>query len=198
MSHSDIEVRLAAYNLTALGEEDVVLRNVSEIFVHPEWMVYDHVAKANLAILVLNDKVPFTKYIQHISLPADDVLVDSTNINLRGITVGWVLAENNTLGEIPIQADIKAINDSQCFRMNRHIVNLSSERTFCVGSEEWNPTMSECGGGLFVRNFSNWVQYGVTSAVVLYPNGSIDRSSPIVFTNVQSFHSWIRDTVQNK
>lgn len=200
LSNGDIEVRLGAYNLTAKSEENVVLRDVSVILVHPDWNVYNDDYDADLAILVLNDYVTFTEYIQRIYLPADGVVVDGSNINLSGTIVGWGLAERTTHEEVPKQADIGAYNFTYCFLTLKvkGIVELSSTRTFCAGSEEGNPSRGDSGGGFFVNADDTWRQYGIISAIIANETGHVSRTLASVYTNVQSFQSWIEEMMMMK
>lgn len=60
--------------------------------------MYDDKYDADIAVLVLSDNVTFTIYIQPVCMPADDVVVDSATIDVKGTVVGWGLAENEIQG----------------------------------------------------------------------------------------------------
>lgn len=196
MLPDDIEVRLGAYNLSVRCEEGVVLTNVTNIFLHPDWDVTDGPYNADVAVIVLSGNVNFTAYIQPISLPNDDVFVDSSYINLSGTIVGWGLAENGRNHEdTPRQADIRTYNDSHCYRMNLVIVPISSASTFCAGSAESNPSRGDSGGGFFVRNDDSWTQYGIISSIITNSTGHVTRTSVAVYTNVKLLKDWIRGVI---
>lgn len=195
LSYSDIEVRLGAYNLTVENEENVVLKNVIDIVVHPDWDVNKDEYDADVAILVLNDSVSFTKYVEPVSLPDYGVVVDSNNINISGTIVGWGVGENQIQEETPRQAEIRAIGDGHCYRTYRveGILALSSERTFCAGSVHGNPSRGDSGGGFFVYTDGACRQYGIISSITTDSNGSVVRSLVAVYSNVQLFEGWIKN-----
>lgn len=190
----DIEVRLGAYNLSVRCEEGVVLKSVTNIFLHPDWDWTDYRYDADVAVIVLSGNVNFTVYIQPISLPNDDVFVDSSYINLSGTIVGWGLANRRNHEDIPRLADIRTYNDSHCYRMNPHIITISSARTFCAGSAESNPSLGDSGGGFFVRNDDSWTQYGIISSITIDSQGHVVRSVA-VYINVKLFKDWIRGVI---
>lgn len=192
----DIVVRLGAYNLTKKSEEGAVDMKVSEIHVHPDWRVYDEAFDADIAILVLNETISLTNYIQPVYLPADELIIDSYTINVTGTIVGWGLAENRAHEEVPRQALIQTFNDSYCYRSDYGTVTLSSARTFCGGNGEGTPNIGDSGSGLFVYNGTNWVQYGIISASSTNGIGQIVRSSNSVYVNVKSFKHWIIETTK--
>lgn len=194
---ADIEVRLGAYNLTAKWEEGVVLRNITDIYIHPDWNEYDDRYDADLAILVLNEKVIFTNTISPISFPADGVVFDGDRINnINGTIVGWGLATNKIHEEIPKQAAIKAFSNSHCFLTYSGIASISSTRTFCAGSEEGSPSEGDSGGGFFVDTGTEWVQYGIISSRRTNEIGHVVRDLVSVYTNIKSFKNWIMKIIE--
>lgn len=195
LSADDIQVRLGAYNLSETCEEGVALTNVISIYIHPDWNVDHDRYDADLAILVLSDKVIFTTTIRSISLPAYSV-GDGSNINVNGTIVGWGLAVNQTHAEIPRQADVRAFNHSHCFLTYADLVALSSARTFCAGSEDANPSQGDSGGGLFVKSGTGWLQYGIISAIRTNKTGHVVRYSASIYTNTASFKNWIMKIIE--
>lgn len=189
-------MRLGAYNITIENERDAIDINVTNIYVHPEWDQSDDRYDADLAILVLNETVTYTKFIQPVSLPDDSVKVDGATIVMTGTIVGWGLVENGRHAEIAKQAVIKAVNDSHCYREQLPIVRVSSSHTFCAGDGGGLPLSGDSGSGFFVNSTSNWVQYGLVSAISTNAVGEIDHSIKFaVFTNIRSYIEWIIDTI---
>lgn len=121
-------MRLGAYNITDRNEKGVVQRNVSDIFVHPDWDVYASTFDADIAILVLSENVTFTYDIQPVCMPAEGV-----KDNVEGIVVGWGLRENLIKADIPRQTSVRAIKETHCFREGDGIAPFTSARTFCAG-----------------------------------------------------------------
>lgn len=156
-------MKLGAFNLTIKNEEGAVWMNVTKIFTHPDWNVYDDAYDADVAVLLLNETINFTNYIQKVSLPADDLSIDSDTIDVIGTSVGWGLAESKTPEEIPMQAEIQTMNNSYCYLSDPGVLTLSSRRTICGKGNEYakgkgTPNIGDSGGGLFVGSGSDWVQ----------------------------------------
>lgn len=175
--------------------------NVTKIFTHPDWNVYDDAYDADVAVLLLNETINFTNYIQKVSLPADDLSIDSDTIDVIGTSVGWGLAESKTPEEIPMQAEIQTMNNSYCYLSDPGVLTLSSRRTICGKGNEYakgkgTPNIGDSGGGLFVGSGSDWVQYGIISASRTNGSGHIVRSSYSVYGNVKAYKDWIDEIIE--
>lgn len=112
----------------------MIEKNVAEILVHPKWDVYSDEYDSDIAILVLNDTVTFTNFIQPICMPGD-VAIDG----IEGAIVGWGIARNGTIAETPQHSVTKVLNDSYCWKMDPPMVTFSSSNTFCGGEGDGTP-----------------------------------------------------------
>lgn len=168
-------MRLGAYNLTDKNERGVIERNVAEIFIHPDWDVYDNKFDADIAILLLSENITFTYDIQPVCIPGDGVIE-----NIIGTVVGWGLTENTSCAEILRQIYIKAIS----FRTDIGIVAYTSARTFCGGEGDGTPNSGDSGGGFFVISGSVWIQYGIVSAIRTNATGHLIENSFAIYTNL--------------
>lgn len=126
LSSEAVEVRLGAYNLTAENEIGVERRNVSDIFVHPNWTADGDKYEADIAILVFSEDVTLSNYIQPIYVPANDVLIKGAIIDLKGTVVGWGLADSEIHEKFPRKTIAKALNNSLCYREDPDIISSSS------------------------------------------------------------------------
>lgn len=183
-------MRLGAYNLTDKNERGVIERNVAEIFIHPDWDVYDNKFDADIAILLLSENITFTYDIQPVCIPGDGVIE-----NIIGTVVGWGLMENTSYAEIPRQTSIKAISDAHCFRTDIGIAAYTSARTFCGGEGDGTPNSGDSGGGFFVISGSVWIQYGIVSAIRTNATGHLIENSFALYTNLTAFKNWTIETV---
>lgn len=68
-------------------------RNVSDIYVHPEWNIFNEEYDADLANLALSEKIQFSNYIQQVLLPADEIVIDGKTIDVNGTIIGWGVGE---------------------------------------------------------------------------------------------------------
>lgn len=193
------------------NERGAVQQNVSEIYIHPDWDVYDGKYDADISIFVLSENITFTNFIRPICLPEDDVIIS----NVTGSIVGWGFIENGTSSHLdfPSQGVTKALNDTYCYLTDYGIAMFSSARTFCGGAGSGSPsrgeivfvyvwmviklnsTIGDSGGGFFVMSESKWVQYGIISALRTNSVGQVNLDSFGIYTNVKEFKNWIVETV---
>lgn len=71
MTAEDVIVLLGAYNIDSKIERGVQQKDVAEIYVHPDWKIFNDKYDADIAIFVLNGTVWFTDYIRPVCLPTD-------------------------------------------------------------------------------------------------------------------------------
>lgn len=191
LSPDNLTVRLGAHNITAKSELGMVERNVTAIHVHPQWDVYENEYDSDIAILVLNDKVMFTNFIQPVCMPGD-VALDG----VVGPIVGWGITNNGTIAVTPQYTVTKILNASYCYKKDPPIISFSSSNTFCGGEGDGTPNKGDSGGGMFAVSNSSWMQYGIISAVRTNETGHVMQDSFAVYTNIILFKSWIVDTAK--
>ncbi|XP_037043076.1 leucine-rich repeat and death domain-containing protein 1-like [Bradysia coprophila] len=189
LSADDIKVRLGAYNLTVESEIGTVNRNISAVFVNPDWKPDADRFDADLAILVLSENVTFSIYIQPICIPTNDVVIDGAVIDVNGTVVGWGLADDTRHEEVPRKIVATALTNSLCYRSEPSIVKSTSFRSFCARGQDGTPNKGDSGGGFFVLSKSSWVQYGIVSAI----HASTKQFS--IYTNLKAFKRFIVETV---
>lgn len=178
---------LGAYGLTTNSSSATKHINVSEIHVHPDWKEFSEARyDADIAIILLNDSVIFTNFIQPVCMPRDDDVTDAA----RGFIVGWDVEE-----QTPKQSVITTFNNLFCYTTNSQVILPLSTRMFCGIGEAGTPIRYVSGGGFFVLSGSAWVQYGIAVKLTSV-TGRSEENSFIVLTNVNSFKSWITYTVK--
>lgn len=72
----DIIVLLGRYNLKLIGERGSEFRDVSRIFVHPDWKNYSVKYDADLALVVLDQEIVFSRFIQPVCMTDDPEISD--------------------------------------------------------------------------------------------------------------------------
>lgn len=77
-------------NNLEMGYEKV---GVKKIILHPDWSVHSSIYDANIAVLVLNRKIPFTEYIRPICLWNLGIGLEEL-VSKNGVVVGWGFNEN--------------------------------------------------------------------------------------------------------
>lgn len=178
----DISLLLGKYNLTS-EEKNVIQSQVMAIHINPQWNASSFKYDADLAILVLNVKVSFSRYIRPVCLPNKIVPING----MSGSIAGWGLIDNNrTSATIMKHANISVLTTAS----NVAVALISTNRTFC-GQGNGAPNDGDSGGGFFVRSDHRWMQYGIVSSVVSDVNENVETNAISVYTNVQEFKEWI-------
>lgn len=190
----DVIVLVGAYDLTSKNERGVLQRNVSEIYVHPEWNSQSENYDADLAVLLLSESVTFSDYIQPVCVPSDDTVIDGAS----GSVVGWGFTENENRANLQFikHAFSTALEDGYCYTKSPGTAQISSPRMFCGQGIDGSPHSGDSGGGFYVDSGSGWVQHGIVSAIrSTTPTGDVDENEIVIYTNVKKFKSWIVETV---
>lgn len=178
---------LGKYNLEK-EERNEIKSNVDKIYVNPDWVVQSQELDADLAILVLNLKVSFTKYIRPVCLPSGD---DEQINRLNGAIAGWGLIDNlNTPATVLKHANISVMDAAICLTRDKSLAQISSKRTFCALGDG-SPNEGDSGGGFFTHKNRRWVQYGIVSSIRANARGEVEDGAYSVYTNIREFKDWI-------
>lgn len=158
---SDISVMVGRHSLKATNESESEVKDVLELFVHPEWnstaLKYD----ADLAILLLSDEMTFSRLIRPVCLADDIELMNAED----GFVAGWGKGSSEELHEdIPKQALIRAVNASFCFDNEHSLGHIFSRRSFCAKGQGTGPCRGDSGGGFYVKFGGLWTIRGLVSA----------------------------------
>lgn len=171
-------------------EKNVIRTDVNNIYINPGWNATSQKFDADLAILELNVKVSFSKYIRPVCLPNEPVHING----LSGSIAGWGLTDNNrTPATILKHANISVLMDNNCYTSDVSAALISTNRTFCGQGVDGTPNEGDSGGGFFVHSNDRWMQYGVTSGVVTDVREHVEKNAISVYTSVQEFKEWIHE-----
>lgn len=194
----DMFVRLGVYNLTtrsnnfALPPSAQLQQNVSKIYIHPDWNVYDEKYDADIAILVLSDDVTNNAYIRPVYIPINNTNGDRGYV--LALRMDPKMIEPNK--ELARRFTVQHLNDSYAYTSQIKIAFIiSSYRTFCGRGEEGSVGMGDGGGGFFVLFGSSWVQAGIVSAMLANATGHVDPSSCALYQDISFYRNWIIETV---
>lgn len=133
---------LGGSNITDLCEVGWTRRNISKIIPHPEFGLNDETSRfdADIAILVMNQKIQFIERIKKICYPIHNQDIH----NFNGVVVGHGVNEENKIQDIAKFINVTAIKWEKCVFKDKEFSKIISERSFCAGGE---------GGRVAVRNF---------------------------------------------
>ncbi|EFA05168.2 hypothetical protein TcasGA2_TC015295 [Tribolium castaneum] len=102
-----------------------------DIRIHPDYVPLT--SDADIAVVILAEKIDFSKYIRPICLWSEPDDVDKI-VGQKGKVVGWGRDEqDNLMTAEPKQADIPVVGQEECLRSSEAFRYITSERTFCAG-----------------------------------------------------------------
>jgi len=187
----DITVLLGVHDLSRRHEAGRFPYAVQNISVHPDWNPNTETYDADIAVMVLEMDVTFSKYIQPICL------MDSSSTVARlteGVVVGYGKDETpNTLNlNIPKSISMPIHQNEDCFLKNYILARFSSKRTFCGGSGNGTGVcQGDSGSGFIVTDGSAYYLRGIVSASLNNQTYECDVDTYSIFTNVLKFTDWI-------
>lgn len=138
---ADIMVYLGRHSLSSNSEPDSVIRNVEGISVHPNWATENEKYDADLAILLLEDEMAFSNFIQPVCLTDESTIAEYED----GYVVGWGQSPTAHHDDVPSQILIHSISDSNCLQDDWHLGKIYSNRSFCAGGRGSAPCRGDSG-----------------------------------------------------
>ncbi|XP_062700828.1 uncharacterized protein LOC109422078 [Aedes albopictus] len=187
----EIELHFGQHNLSKVTD-NVVIRDVSKIHVHPEY----ESNKNDIAVLVMRLPVEYSDTVIPICL---DQRVDRDLRELEGKSgwvTGWGMTENGTISDVLRTASLPVVSYVTCLKDDPNLFGKSlNEKVFCAGNKIGaSPGPGDSGGGMYISDGDRWQLRGIVSFGKFNElKQSIDASKYIVFVNVQWYLSWVKD-----
>lgn len=156
---------------------------------HPSWNPLCERYDADIAVIVLEKEVTFSRYIQpacliHSAIPALS----------NGVVVGYGKSEDETKEHetIPKMLEMPIVDGHTCVLKDYRFGQISSIRTFCAGKGEGaGVCRGDSGGGMIVSLDGVSYLRGIVSASFMLRNKSCNVNSYSLFTDVLGFKDWI-------
>lgn len=207
---------LGKHNLETLFEPNIVVAGVTDLIVHPNWNINDDHFDADIAIAVLLNHVPFSKFIRPICIWTETSSYEDM-IGQNGVVTGWGKTEFDAISTpAPRFTDLPVVSLVTCLQSNKAFNDLTSDRTFCAGktSDMRGPCSGDSGesrgisvdfrniiqihliyigGGFIIKSGDKWYLRGIVSSS-LYDNElmTCDSKNYVIFTDVTQFTRWIQ------
>eukprot|EP00095_Tigriopus_kingsejongensis_P009897 maker-scaffold470_size172058-snap-gene-0.30 protein:Tk09897 transcript:maker-scaffold470_size172058-snap-gene-0.30-mRNA-1 annotation:"transmembrane protease serine 9-like" len=185
-----IRVTLGEHDLSRPDETSfTVTRRVKRVILHPSYTAFLIGLPGDIALIILEDPVPFNQGIKPVCLPTNSPV--GTFDNRMGIAAGWGLTENETNPDVIRQVDLNIISLEQCTTEWRLLDGLELTPAMICTFNGPLGTGSTCrgdsGGPLMVLEGTKQVLVGVTSF------GTQNCSDPVssVYSRVTYFMDWI-------
>lgn len=157
---------LGRFKVTDELERYWIRRNISEIIIHVNYGKNDSaLADSDIALLIFDEAVEFTDYIQPICLPS----MGENSYDIEGITVGYGRINKSLEAQsTPRHAKLLSISPSDCTKSQLYANDtVSLQNSFCAKSN----TSVPCGGELkinLILNLNKNLTFKVTLEVLLW------------------------------
>lgn len=195
----EIVVVLGKYRIRRWTEHGSLVRDATQIIVHPEYKALS--GDADLAAIELSESVPYTDKIRPVciwvSSPSSRGPVYEDLVGKEGTIVGWGRDEQGTkITPEPRSTNVRVVSQEDCLRSRIDFRYITSNRTICAGGVDpgSGPCSGDSGGGLFVWNDrqQRWFLRGVISmSLVDSETKSCDFKYYSVFVDLSKFTEWI-------
>ncbi|XP_047098090.1 serine protease gd-like [Schistocerca piceifrons] len=202
LTPKDLVIYLGKYEVRRFAEPYSQVREVSEIYLHPDYNSNNF--DADIAMIILRDPVEYTRYVLPICLWNQHSSLNHI-IGQIGVVVGWGRDEHgNRVTDFPRKTNVPVVSREDCINSRKDFALITSERTFCGGfRNDTGPCSGDSGGGLFLPSDpgrgsdTQWFLRGIVSLSLLDPETqSCDLRQYIVFTDVAKFQDWILQIAQ--
>lgn len=129
----EIYALLGRFNISNNDETEWVQKNISKKILHPDYKKYPTHKKsdADIAVLIMESPVKFTKFIRPICVPSSTQNVDYVN----GSVAGYGRTQNDeTTTNVPYKIDLTTESLASCFEKNEDSTDILTSRTFCANN----------------------------------------------------------------
>jgi len=189
----DITVLLGVHDLSTQHEVGRFPYAVQNIHIHPDWDPQTDTYDADIAVMILETEVTFSKYIQPICLMDSNSALAT---NTEGTVVGYGKDEDPYRDHLNIPKSINLLihQNEDCFLKNYDLARFSSKRTFCGGSGNGTGIcLSDSGSGFIVTDGTAYYLRGIVSASLYNMTYGCDVDTYSIFTNALKFTDWINE-----
>lgn len=188
---------LGRYDLSAIHEAGSRNFSVWEIILHPYWRSNEKSFEADVAVVVLEQKVEFSDVIKPVNLPKANDYNEPVGC---GVVVGW--RKRNKFGYIrdtfPKELTIPIVKASHCQSIFPQLIEFASDSSFCGGYKNSSSSMclGDTSSGIYFKDSTeeSWNVGGFISATPLDKH-DCDINKYSLYTNLARFTDWINTTI---
>jgi len=183
---------LGAQQLDNLNEIGRVTVEVNKILVHSKWNPQVERFNGDIAVLILEQDVIFSTYIQPVCLPTYGHKIKDLK---DGVIVGFGKSESSVShANVPSKASTPIQDSGKCFSKFPTLAGISAYKTFCGGNANGTGSCTgDSGGGLTVVSNGRHFLRGIVSASLYANKYGCDVDSYAIFTDMRFYISFVRD-----
>lgn len=184
LSNTEFKVLLGAHDLSNKNEKGRLFVDINEIHINNLWSTLSKSYNADIAVLILSQKVQFSAFIEPICL---DFSITSIN---DGVVVGYGNSkeEMRLNGNIPKKYSTPIITNEMCNVKYPNLTKYSSSNTFCA-----NACFNENGQGLVVKHNGFYFLRGLVSVAFRRGDYGCDANAYSIYTDVPKYLDWINE-----
>ncbi|VDO94984.1 unnamed protein product [Soboliphyme baturini] len=184
----DIAVRVGQSRNTSLGPYDQ-FRFVSHILIHPLFRPTEKARSHNIALLRLQKKVTYSRYVMPAVLPNKT----TRSYGQMNVIAFGVLKTKRFHNDYVDQMDVMTLSAEKCAHTPIVMEEMSiQDDEICVIASSSNPNYHLCeieqGAALVTYRDYHWIVRGVAS----YPNRCRNPTRPGVYTSTANHIDWIQ------
>jgi secreted trypsin-like serine protease len=199
----DVTAMLGKHDLSNYNEKGAKNYSVQTIILHTEWqwdVKVNGSFHADIAIIVTNQIIKFSRYIQPVCLPQQS----SAEVVGEGTISGWGQSRyDERHATTPNELNVPIVNAHYCLVRFPKLALIAWTTLFCAGYENQGKgaCVGDSGGGFYSLEpaRSSWIVRGIISGSLKDQNGQCDVNAFQLFTNVARFVDWIgKVMIENK
>ncbi|XP_016978819.1 serine protease gd-like [Drosophila rhopaloa] len=193
-SASQLWVYLGRHDRNENPESGALLVSVSRVLT-PSTYEGNPVPDKDVGLLVLNQPIVYTKYIQPLCLWSRDMTV-SPNEGESGAVAGWGYDRTGEKTRFPKTVSVRLVPLAQCLKEMKRAEDFLTSRTICAGnSEAHGPCFGDSGSALVVLRNNRYYVRGIVS--ISPRQGNIcDLSGYVIYCDVAKHIDWVRQNME--
>uniref|UniRef100_A0A2P2HYT0 CLIP domain-containing serine protease n=1 Tax=Hirondellea gigas TaxID=1518452 RepID=A0A2P2HYT0_9CRUS len=173
---------------------DPVLKfGVAEAVIHPQYNKRFRYA-SDIALLRLNAKVTFSKFVKPLCLPPLQLTPEMVAVGAPTTVAGWGATRTHKSSNVLQEVTLNIANPYTCKRIFPRYFDVNGPQ-ICIGGNSGEDTCKGDSGSPVVQTTSSGYQYLL--AVTSYGSPTCGREDyPAVYTSVAHYVKWIRQTIR--
>lgn len=170
-----------------------ILRKVSIIYRHPGYS-HNKILKQDIAILIHNGIMQFSKFIQPICLPEDSFQMDKKVGTDMAVLGFGSTTESLETSRYLHHGKMTVISRDECTE-NIIFALLPQESTFCAKRKDTGLCPGDSGGAITEVINDRYYLIGIASVTVTGLDGKCNVKNPVGFTGISTFLNWIKENM---
>ncbi|XP_063708974.1 transmembrane protease serine 9-like [Culicoides brevitarsis] len=161
------------------SEGGFISPKVKQFIIHADYN--STTADADIAILLLQEKLEFTQFIRPACLWKNTLKSNDQS----GFVAGWGRDSSGKITSTPNKVEMPIVSEVTCLRSHETFRFLTSSRTFCAGKRDGSgPCNGDSGGGFLMKINKKWYLRGIVSTSLYDEDtNSCDSSGSIQLIN---------------